>query len=115
MLPRLLLPLVLLGLAASPSGAQDAPQAKDAPQAQDTPQRRHAVSPIGAPKYPANFQQFDYVNPDAPKGGHVRMADVGSFDSLNPILSKGESRRGLGLIYEWLMYVGLEETSPGTA
>ena len=110
MLPRLLLALILLGLAASPSGAQDAPQAKDAPQP-DTPQRHHAVSLIGTPKYPADFKHFDYVNPDAPKGGLVRMADIGSFDSLNPILYKGEAAAGLGLIYESLMQDSLEEPS----
>ena len=105
MLPRPLLALVLLGLAASAASAQDAPQAKDAPQ------RHHAVSLIGAPKYPADFKHFDYVNPDAPKGGLVRMADIGSFDSLNPILYKGEAAAGLGLIYESLMQDSLEEPS----
>ena len=111
MLPRLLLAFVLLGLAASLASAQDAPQAKDAPQAQDAPQRHHAVSLIGTPKYPADFKHFDYVNPDAPKGGLVRMADIGSFDSLNPILYKGEAAAGLGLIYESLMQDSLEESS----
>ena len=111
MLPRPLLALVLLGLAASLASAQDAPQPKDAPQAQGAPQRHHAVSLIGAPKYPADFKHFDYVNPDAPKGGLVRMADIGSFDSLNPILYKGEAAAGLGLIYETLMQDSLEEPS----
>jgi microcin C transport system substrate-binding protein len=105
MLPRPLLAFVLLGLAASLASAQDAPQAKDAPQ------RHHAVSLIGTPKYPADFKHFDYVNPDAPKGGLVRMADIGSFDSLNPILYKGEAAAGLGLIYESLMQDSLEEPS----
>ena len=85
MLRRLLLPFVLVSLAALPARAQDEPQ----------PQHRHAVSLIGTPKYPADFQHFDYVNPDAPKGGLVRMADIGSFDSLNPILYKGEAAAGL--------------------
>jgi len=79
--------------------------------AQEEPQHRHAVSLIGTPKYPADFQHFDYVNPDAPKGGLVRMADIGSFDSLNPILNRGESAAGLGLIYETLMQDSLEEPS----
>jgi microcin C transport system substrate-binding protein len=79
--------------------------------AQEEPQHRHAVSLIGTPKYPADFQHFDYVNPDAPKGGLVRMADIGSFDSLNPILYRGESAAGLGLIYETLMQDSLEEPS----
>ena len=81
-----------------------------APQ-EGAPQRHHAVSLIGAPKYPADFKHFDYVNPDAPKGGLVRMADIGSFDSLNPILYKGEAAAGLGLIYESLMQDSLEESS----
>ena len=104
-LPRPLLAFVLLGLAASLASAQDAPQARDALQ------RHHAVSLIDAPKYPADFKHFDYVNPDAPKGGLVRMADIGSFDSLNPILYKGEAAAGLGLIYETLMQDSLEEPS----
>ena len=78
---------------------------------QDAPQRHHAVSLIGTPKYPADFKHFDYVNPDAPKGGLVRMADIGSFDSLNPILYKGEAAAGLGLIYESLMQDSLDESS----
>ena len=67
--------------------------------AEDAPVHHHALSLIGEPKYPADFKQFDYVNPDAPKGGVVRMADIGSFDSLNPVLYKGEAAAGLGLVY----------------
>ena len=50
-------------------------------------------------------------NPDAPKGGLVRMADIGSFDSLNPVLYKGEAAAGLGLVYESLMADSLDEPS----
>ena len=39
------------------------------------------------PKYPADFMHFDYVNPDAPKGGTFREAAMGGFDSLNPSIS----------------------------
>jgi microcin C transport system substrate-binding protein len=96
---RLLLSFVLVNLLTVPARPQDEPQ------------HRHAVSLIGTPKYPAHFQHFDYVNPDAPKGGVVRLADIGSFDSLNPILYKGEAAAGLGLIYETLMQDSLEEPS----
>ena len=99
MLGRFLLALVLVGLAALPVRAEDAAE------------HHHGVSLIGTPKYPADFKHFDYVNPDAPKGGTVRMADIGSFDSLNPILYKGEAAAGLGLIYETLMTDSLEEPS----
>jgi microcin C transport system substrate-binding protein len=44
---------------------------------------RHAVSLLGDPKYPEGFKQFDYVNAAAPKGGKIRLAINGSFDSLN--------------------------------
>jgi microcin C transport system substrate-binding protein len=51
---------------------------------------QHAVTLYNEPpKYPANFKYFDYVNPDAPKGGMFRQAGFGGFDSLNPFISKG--------------------------
>lgn len=80
-------------------------------QAEDGPVRHHALSLIGAPKYPADFAHFDFVNPDAPKGGVVRMADIGSFDSLNPVLYKGEAAGGLSLVVESLMADSLDEPS----
>ena len=45
------------------------------------------------PKYPADFKHFDYVNPDAPKGGIFRQAGFGGFDSLNPFINKGVAGR----------------------
>ena len=79
--------------------------------AEDAPVHHHALSLIGAPKYPADFTHFDYVNPDAPKGGVVRMSEIGSFDSLNPVLYKGEAAGGLGLVFESLMGDSLDEPS----
>lgn len=43
----------------------------------------------GAPKYKENFSHFAYVNPDAPKGGTIKLGVVGSFDSLNPFVVRG--------------------------
>ncbi|HEV7464352.1 MAG TPA: extracellular solute-binding protein [Methyloceanibacter sp.] len=80
-------------------------------QAKDTPVHHHALSLIGAPKYSADFTHFDYVNPAAPKGGVVRMSEIGSFDSLNPVLYKGEAAGGLGLVFESLMGDSLDEPS----
>jgi microcin C transport system substrate-binding protein len=77
----------------------------------EEPTRHHALSLIGEPKYKADFAHFDYVNPDAPKGGLVRIADIGGFDSLNPVLYRGEAAGGLGLVFENLMYDSLEEAS----
>ena len=45
---------------------------------------RHGETTIEPLKYPAGFSHFDYVNPKAPKGGRVRLATLGSFDSINP-------------------------------
>lgn len=56
----------------------------------------HAVTLFGQPKYPAGFGHFDYVNPDAPKGGELRLAQVGGFDSLNPFSGTPPYARGTG-------------------
>jgi microcin C transport system substrate-binding protein len=48
------------------------------------------------PKYPANFQHFDYVNPDAPKGGQLTLSASGSFDKLNPFTLRGQVAMGMG-------------------
>lgn len=61
------------------------------------------------PKYPEDFAHFDYVNPDAPKGGTVRLSAQGSFDTFNPILPQGEAATGLGLVYETLMTSSQDE------
>ena len=57
---------------------------------------RHGLSSFGDLKYPPDFPHFDYVNPDAPKGGEVRLRDLGSFDNLNPFILKGIKLRGVG-------------------
>ena len=72
-------------------------------------QWHHGTAAMGEPKYPAGFARFDYVNPDAPKGGTVRLGDMGSFDTFNPILPQGEAAPGIGLIYETLMTAALDE------
>jgi len=70
---------------------------------------RHATALTGEPKYPPGFKHFDYVNPDAPKGGRVRMASQGGFDTFNPILPRGNPAVGLGYVFESLMKPSLDE------
>ena len=71
---------------------------------------QHALTLYGeAPKYPANFTHFDYVNPDAPKGGTFRLAGGGSFDSFNPYISKGVAEEKIELIYDTLTRHGQDE------
>lgn len=62
------------------------------------------------PKYPAGFSHFDYVNPQAPRGGELVLGTLGSFDSLNPYTLKGMAADGLGdLMFETLMAGSLDE------
>ena len=70
---------------------------------------RHAITLYDEPpKYPADFKHFDYVNPDAPKGGILRQRDIGGFDSFNPFIPKGNAV-GVGLIYDSLTYHSPDE------
>jgi microcin C transport system substrate-binding protein len=71
----------------------------------------HGITLMGDLKYPAGFAHFDYVNPDAPKGGIVRFAALGTFDTLNGVPAEGTSAGGLGLIYDGLMTGTLDESS----
>ncbi len=70
----------------------------------DGPVAAHALSLFGAPKYGASFPHLDYVRPDAPKGGTVRLAADRTFDTLNPFTLKGISGAGAALIYDSLTW-----------
>jgi microcin C transport system substrate-binding protein len=63
---------------------------------------RHGASMYGELKYGPDFEHFDYADPDALKGGHLKLATVGSFDSLNPFILKGTPASNLGLIFDTL-------------
>lgn len=80
--------------------------------AQD-PQWRHGLSLLGEPKYPAEFQHFDYANPDAPKGGLLRLGVQDTFDNFNIIVSgvKGALENGIPLVYDTLMEPAQDEVS----
>lgn len=74
---------------------------------------RHSLSLFGEIKYPADFKQFDYVNPDAPKGGVARQISVGTFDNFNVAVAgvKGQIAPGIARIYETLMVGSFDEIS----
>jgi microcin C transport system substrate-binding protein len=94
---RARLPIALLALAA---GAFLAPAA---PARADSPVRVvHAIAMVGEPKFGPDFKHFDFVNPDAPKGGELRMATIGSFDSFNPFIVKGNPAANVGALFETL-------------
>ncbi|MGD8484025.1 MAG: extracellular solute-binding protein [Thioalkalispiraceae bacterium] len=73
----------------------------------------HAAPSIGygyQAKYVPGFKHFDYVKPDAPKGGQIVLAGFGNFDSFNPFILKGVSAEGLGtLVFETLMVQSQDE------
>ncbi|MEE8270567.1 MAG: extracellular solute-binding protein, partial [Alphaproteobacteria bacterium] len=71
----------------------------------------HAIAEFGEPKYGPDFAHFDYADSDAPKGGTVRFARSGSFDSLNSLPIQGEYARSVGLIYDSLMVQAQDDLS----
>lgn len=70
---------------------------------------QHGLAMHGEPKYGPDFKHFDYVNPNAPKGGQLRLSAIGTYDSLNGFILKGTPATGLGLIYDTLTYQSQDE------
>src|SRR5690349_12008516 len=93
-----------LGLAALPSPAAAQTEGE---------QWRHGLSLFGEVKYPADFKHFEYVNPQAPKGGIVRLGIPGTFDNFNMAVSgvRGSLAAGFNLTYNTLMADALDEVS----
>ncbi|RCK28895.1 hypothetical protein TH1_07150 [Thalassospira lucentensis MCCC 1A00383 = DSM 14000] len=71
----------------------------------------HGISLYGDMKYGPDFRSFDYVNPNAPKGGTLVQGSSVSFDTLNPYTLKGTAASGLGLMYDSLMVGSADEPS----
>jgi microcin C transport system substrate-binding protein len=90
-----------------------APSPAQAQSATGAPTWRHALSLFGDIKYPADFKRFDFVNPDAPKGGVARMISIGTFDNFNVAVAgvKGSIAPAAALIYETLMTRSQDEVA----
>jgi len=71
--------------------------------------KSHGLAMHGDLKYPANFKNFSYTNPNAPKDGTVRLNAVGTYDSFNSFIVKGNSAAGVGFIYDNLMHGSADE------
>jgi microcin C transport system substrate-binding protein len=72
----------------------------------------HGISAFGELKYPPDFPHFDYVNPDAPKGGTMSFRGTlasQTFDSLNTFILAGEPAQGLEHIYDSLLVRAYDE------
>jgi microcin C transport system substrate-binding protein len=68
--------------------------------------KTHGLSAFGALKYAADFKHFDYVNPDAPKGGRLATIGTGAvltFNSFNPFIIRDDAAQGLDFLFDSLM------------
>ncbi len=74
---------------------------------------RHGLSLFGDLHYPADFERFDYVRPDAPRGGTVRLSALGTFDNFNVAVAsvKGQLAAGVGLVYNRLLAGAADEVT----
>jgi len=73
---------------------------------------RHGISVFGDLKYPADFTQFDYVKPDAPKGGRISLigpVPIETFDSFNGYILRGDPVQGFELMFDSLMARATDE------
>lgn len=95
---RFLLPALLLSFV-SPAFAQETV----------TPQPSIAMH--GTLKYKPDFTHFDFTNPDAPKGGTLKLHSIGTFDSLNPFVVKGTTAAGMAFLGQSMIYDSLMEQS----
>jgi microcin C transport system substrate-binding protein len=80
--------------------------AMGAPSEAGAAERRHGLSSFGDLKYPADFKHFDYVNPDAPKGGRLATmptTSINTFNEFNGFILAGDPAEGLGLLFDTLM------------
>ena len=84
---------LLIGLAILPARADDLPTT-----------RSNAIAILAKPALPPDFPYFPYVNPNAPKGGEVTLASIGTFDSFNPFILRGTSASGM--VSPWVILPG---------
>ncbi|RZI46897.1 extracellular solute-binding protein [Candidatus Finniella inopinata] len=78
--------------------------------AQNSPPQ-NGIATFGQLKYPADFQHFDYVNPNAPKGGKITLGQLGTFDSLNPYIIKGTVPEGILRCHATLLAPSYDEVA----
>ena len=71
----------------------------------------HGITILGTPALPPDFPNFPYVNPDAPKGGDITLSAVGTFDSFNPFIVRGNAAAGGQRVWETLLRNSVEEVA----
>ncbi|WP_428541895.1 extracellular solute-binding protein [Rhodopila sp.] len=85
--------------ASTPAGAE---QPATAPAPAGEPLHTYGLSLMGKLGLPPDFKSFDYVNPDAPKGGEVALSSVGTFDSFNPFIVRGTAPGDIARVWDSL-------------
>ena len=71
---------------------------------------QHGIAMHGDVRYPRDFTHFDYTRPDAPKGGRITLAAIGTtFDSTNPFILRGVAAAGIALLYDTLTEQSADE------
>lgn len=107
--------LLLAGLAGLAGRTTAAAAAEAEPESAAAPLRTYGLALVGAPRLPAGFAHFPYANPDAPQGGDVVLADLGSFDSFNPFVVRGTAPQSIGRIWDTLLRESADEPDSGYA
>jgi microcin C transport system substrate-binding protein len=95
--------LLLVLLAAAPPAFAQAPT------------RTYGISLLGAPRMPADFTHFPWVNPNAPKGGEVALGTVGTFDSFNPFIVRGRAAAAAVRVFDTLLARNADEAETAYA
>jgi len=72
---------------------------------------QHAIALHGEPKYGPDFKHLEYTNPNAPKGGTLKLGTIGTFDSLNPLIVKGTAAMGMNFLRSGFVYQSLMQNS----
>ncbi len=99
--------LIAICLLAPPASAGEADRGID---------YAHGYAFLSTPARPADFEYFDYANPDAPKGGRIRLPQMGNWDNFNSVAERGRLAAGMSfwgrdenLLYDSLMVPALDE------
>jgi microcin C transport system substrate-binding protein len=77
--------------------------------AETNPTSAHGMSMYGDLKYGPGFTHFAYANPQAPRGGDVKLAAIGTFDTLHPFILKGVAAAGISETFDTLMASAADE------
>ena len=102
---------VLMGSAALWVGAPAILRAQTSPQDKGKIHVGHGFAMHGEPKYKADAGPPDYLNPNAPAGGSVRLGARGTFDSLHPFIVKSVPAAGITAIWDTLCWNSRDEAS----